>query len=117
MSNPDSCRPATCCPKMENALQLLSKKWAGLIVYSLMPGPKRYKEIADFLPNISDRMLSERFRDLEEADIVLRHVYPEVPVRIEYELTDKGRALEPILRELHNWAEVWEVSRETARSD
>jgi DNA-binding HxlR family transcriptional regulator len=106
MNNPDSCKP-TCCPKMEQALQLLSKKWAGLIVYSLLSGPKRYKEIADFLPNISDRMLSERFRDLEEAGIVARHVYPEVPVRIEYELTAKGKALEPILRELQQWADEW----------
>lgn len=93
------------CPKLETALQILSKKWSGLIIHALMDGPKRYKDIAEFIPGISDRMLSERFKELEEAGIVVRHVYPEVPVRIEYELTEKGRRMDGILNEISKWAE------------
>ncbi|PCK71009.1 transcriptional regulator-like protein [Paenibacillus larvae subsp. larvae B-3650] len=56
---------------------------------------------------MSDRMLSERFKELEAADIVVRKVYPETPVRIEYELTEKGKALRPVMDELQKWAEKW----------
>jgi DNA-binding HxlR family transcriptional regulator len=95
------------CPKFEAALQILSKKWSGLIIHALMGGPKRYKDIAEFIPGISDRMLSERFKELEEAGIVIRHVYPEVPVRIEYELTEKGLRMEGILNEIAKWADQY----------
>ncbi|PDO10486.1 MAG: transcriptional regulator [Candidatus Reconcilbacillus cellulovorans] len=95
------------CPKVESALQLLSKKWSGFILFALMDGPKRYKDLMGFIPGISDRMLCERFRDLEGAGLIVRRVYPEVPVRIMYELTDKGKALKPILEKLQEWAEQW----------
>ncbi|MFP3670569.1 winged helix-turn-helix transcriptional regulator, partial [Priestia sp. SIMBA_032] len=58
-------------------------------------------------PNMSDRMLSERLKELESEGIVVRNVYPEVPVRIEYGLTDKGKALESVMDEVQNWAEKW----------
>jgi DNA-binding HxlR family transcriptional regulator len=56
---------------------------------------------------MSDRMLSERFKELEAAGMITRHVYPETPVRIEYKLTDKGRALEPTMNEVQKWADKW----------
>jgi DNA-binding HxlR family transcriptional regulator len=59
------------------------------------------------VPEISDRMLSERLRELEQAQIVIRHVSPDPPVRVEYELTDKGRALQPALQAIADWAEKW----------
>ncbi|AFH86562.1 Transcriptional regulator, MarR [Bacillus cereus ATCC 10876] len=68
---------------------------------------KRFREIADIIPNMSDRMLSERLKELESEGIVVRNVYPEVPVRIEYGLTDKGKALESVMDEVQNWAEKW----------
>ncbi|MFD3446546.1 winged helix-turn-helix transcriptional regulator [Microbacteriaceae bacterium 4G12] len=95
------------CPKFESAFTLLSKKWTGLIVQTLLPGSKRFREIADIIPNMSDRMLSERLKELENESIVVRTVYPEVPVRIEYTLTDKGKALENVMKEVQKWAEVW----------
>ncbi|EEL91130.1 Transcriptional regulator, MarR [Bacillus cereus AH1273] len=86
---------------------MLSKKWTGLIIKSLLEEPKRFREIADIIPNMSDRMLSERLKELEGEGIVVRNVYPEVPVRIEYGLTDKGKALERVMDEVQNWAEKW----------
>ncbi|MNJ00841.1 HTH-type transcriptional regulator YodB [compost metagenome] len=56
---------------------------------------------------MSDKMLSERMKDLESEGILVRHVYPETPVRIEYELTEKGRALEPVMKQIQSWAETW----------
>ncbi|MFX3625611.1 MAG: winged helix-turn-helix transcriptional regulator [Ectobacillus sp.] len=95
------------CPKFESAFTLLSKKWTGLIIQSLLQGPKRFREVADLIPNMSDRMLSERLKELESEGIVVRTVYPEVPVRIEYTLTDKGKALESVMQEVQKWAETW----------
>jgi len=95
------------CPKFENAFELLGKRWTGLIIRVLLDGPKRFKEISERIPGMSDRMITERFKELETAGILVRHVYPETPVRIEYELTEKGRALSKVMDELQRWAEQW----------
>jgi DNA-binding HxlR family transcriptional regulator len=95
------------CPKFETAFQILGKRWTGLIIRCLMNGPMRFKDISELIPNMSDRMLAERFRELEAAGIVVRNVYPETPVRIEYELTPKGRALGPVMDALQAWADEW----------
>lgn len=95
------------CPKFESAFELLGKRWTGLILRVLLSGAKRYKEISELIPGMSDRMLTERFKELEAAGLIVRNVYPETPVRIEYELTDKGRALEPAMNEVQKWAEEW----------
>lgn len=72
-----------------------------------MSGSKRFKDISNLIPSMSDKMLSERMKDLESEGILVRHVYPETPVRIEYELTDKGRALQPVMNQIQDWAEKW----------
>lgn len=95
------------CPKFENAFELLGKRWTGLIIRVLMNGPKRFKDISDLIPSMSDRMLSERFKELEAAGVIIRHVYPETPVRIEYELSDKGKGLEAVMDEVQLWADKW----------
>lgn len=95
------------CPKFESAFELLGKRWTGLIIQVLLDGPKRFKDISAMIPGMSDRMLTERFKELESAGIIVRHVYPETPVRIEYELTEKGKALQPAMLEVQKWAEVW----------
>jgi DNA-binding HxlR family transcriptional regulator len=97
------------CPKFENAFELLGKRWTGLIIRVLLSGSKRFKEISDHIPALSDRMLTERFKELEAAGIVVRRVYPETPVRIEYELTDKGHALEKVMDEVQVWADRWQT--------
>jgi DNA-binding HxlR family transcriptional regulator len=95
------------CPKFEKGMQLISKRWTGLIIYQLLTGgQQRFCTIQASLP-ISGRLLSERLKELEDEGIVNRHVYPEVPVRVEYSLTDKGKALEPVIKEIENWSQAW----------
>lgn len=87
-------------------MNLLSQKWTGLIVYQLLSGPQRFCHIESSI-GVSGKVLSERLKILENEGIVKREVYPETPVRIEYSLTDKGRALEPIIRDIENWSQTW----------
>ncbi|MNI67541.1 HTH-type transcriptional regulator YodB [compost metagenome] len=100
------------CPRFEKAMLIMNKRWAALIVYQLLSGHQRFCSIESAL-SISGRLLSERLKDLEQAGIVKRDVYPEIPVRIEYSLTDKGLALEPMIREIQKWSQAWiEVDEE-----
>lgn len=92
---------------------LFGKRWTGLIVEVLMQGAVRFSEIAQAIPHVSDRMLAERLKELEAQSIVGRHVYPETPVRIEYVLTEKGRALYPVLDAMHQWADHWILHAES----
>jgi len=95
------------CPKFEAAFELLGKRWTGLIIRTLIGGKKRFSDIAEAIPNMSARMLTERFRELEKEGIIIRTVYPETPVRIEYELTEKGHGLKSVMDEVQKWAEKW----------
>ncbi|MDF2628357.1 MAG: transcriptional regulator, HxlR family [Symbiobacteriaceae bacterium] len=97
------------CPLYERAFEVLGKKWTGLILRILMSGPKRFCEFRGQVPEVSDRLLSERLKELEDAGIVNRIVHNTKPVLIEYELTDKGKALEPVVQEVQVWAEKWLV--------
>jgi DNA-binding HxlR family transcriptional regulator len=97
---------STLCPRFEKAMKIMSQRWTGLVIYQLLEGPQRFCSIESSLP-ISGRLLSERLKDLEQEGIVKREVFPETPVRIEYSLTEKGKALEPILRELERWSQGW----------
>ena len=95
------------CPRFEAAFELLGKRWTGLIIRTLLSGPKRFSDIQEVIPALSARMLTERFKELEEQGILTRSVYPEMPVRIEYTLTDKGKDLEKAMDEIQKWAEKW----------
>lgn len=94
------------CPRFEKAITMLSQRWTGLIIYQLLSGPQRFCTIESAI-GVSGRLLSERLKDLESEGIVNRTVYPETPVRIEYSLTDKGVALEPLMKEIENWSQTW----------
>ena len=85
------------CPRFHKAIELIGKKWTGAIIRALMGGPRRFSEILDSVPRLHDRVLSDRLRELEAEGVVKRRVYPEIPVRIEYELTEKGRDLEKVV--------------------
>jgi len=91
------------CPKFEDAFELLGKRWTGLIIRTLLNEQKRFTDISTAIPNISARMLTERFKELEDQGIVIRTVYPETPVRIEYELTEKGKELSTVMDEIQKW--------------
>src|SRR5690554_3599557 len=98
--------PYSLCPLVEKGIQVLSKRWVVLIIYQLLEGPQRFCTIEAAFP-ISGRILSERLKELEQEEIVKREVFPETPVRIQYSLTEKGLALEPIVRKIENWSSDW----------
>jgi DNA-binding HxlR family transcriptional regulator len=96
-----------CCSLYHRAIELVGKRWTGAILLVLLDGPLRFSEIGHLVPELSDRLLSERLKELETEGIVERRVMDESPVRVEYALTEKGRALEPTLRSLKSWAGYW----------
>ena len=95
------------CARFHKAVELIGRRWSGAIIQILLQQPSRYAELRAAIPDITDRMLSERLRELEDEAIVARTVIPETPVRVEYSLTPKGRALAPALDAIGHWAERW----------
>lgn len=95
------------CPRYERGALLLGKKWTGHILWVLVDGPCRFSQIGATVPDLSDRLLSERLQELEDEGIVQRVVHDRKPVRIEYRLTEKGRALTPVVRAIQEWADRW----------
>jgi DNA-binding HxlR family transcriptional regulator len=96
-----------CCSLYHRAVELVGKRWTGAILIVLMDGPLRFSEVKQLVPDLSDRLLSERLKELEGEGIVARRVIDDTPVRVEYELTPKGKALEPSVRALKSWARSW----------
>jgi DNA-binding HxlR family transcriptional regulator len=96
-----------CCALYHRAVELVGKRWTGAILLVLLDGPLRFSEIRHLVPDLSDRLLSERLKELEAEDIVERRVLDGSPVRVEYGLTGKGLALEPAVRALKSWANAW----------
>jgi DNA-binding HxlR family transcriptional regulator len=95
------------CPYYRHAVELVGRRWTGTIIRALASGVHRFSDIVDTVPGLSDRMLSERLKELESEGIVVRTVHPETPVRIEYQLTEKGRSLGGVMDALSNWAHQW----------
>ena len=95
------------CPRFQAAVELIGRRWSGAIIRALLAGSVRFGEVLTRVPGLSDRLLSERLRELESAGIVSRTVYPDIPVRIEYRLTEKGRELQQIVEAISGWAERW----------
>jgi DNA-binding HxlR family transcriptional regulator len=95
------------CARFHEAVELIGSRWTGAVIQALLRGPTRYATIRAAIPDISDRMLSDRLRILELEGLVERHVVPETPVRVEYQLTEKGSSLERALGALGEWAERW----------
>jgi DNA-binding HxlR family transcriptional regulator len=97
----------TLCPRFHKAIELIGSRWTGAVLRLLMGGRARFAELRDAIPDISDRMLSERLRILEEEGIIERRVLPDPPIKVEYELTQKGKELQRSLEAIGNWAEKW----------
>jgi DNA-binding HxlR family transcriptional regulator len=95
------------CAQFHQAIELIGKRWTGAIVYLLLRSPCRFATLRDAIPDITDRMLSERLQELEQNGIVSRTVVPETPIRVEYALTKKGRALAGALDAIGEWAHAW----------
>lgn len=89
------------------AIELIGRRWTGVIIRALMAGARHFSELTASIPGLSDRLVSVRLKELEVEGVVERVVIPDKPVRIEYVLTDKGRALEPIINAIDDWAQYW----------
>ena len=97
-----------CCPYFHQAVELIGRRWTGAILEILMQGGSlRFSTIAAAVPDLSDRMLSDRLKELESNALVERTVFPGPPVRVQYALTEKGQELSPTLSELKRWARHW----------
>jgi DNA-binding HxlR family transcriptional regulator len=99
------------CPNFHAAIELIGKRWTGAILCALTERPMRYRELGKAVPGLSDRLLSQRLRELEDEGLVEREVEAGTPVRVTYSLTVTGEALGPAIRELKAWAKRW---KETA---
>jgi len=98
---------AAFCPHYHHAVELIGRRWTGAILRVIFDGTHRFSDIVAAIPGLSDRLLSERLKELEIEGIVTRTVYPETPVRIEYCLTEKGRDLGQVMDDIGNWAHKW----------
>lgn len=96
------------CPRFHRAVELIGKRWTGVILRVLQRGPARFGHIASAIPEMSDRMLAERLRELEHEGIVERIVMSQGSVRVEYALTGKGRGLDETFCAIARWAETWD---------
>lgn len=95
------------CPKFHCAIELVGRRWTGAILSAMLMGASRFTDIIHAVPGLSDRLLSERLKELEANGIVVREVHPETPVRIEYHLTKKGKDLNEVIAALSEWADAW----------
>jgi DNA-binding HxlR family transcriptional regulator len=98
---------AGCCPYYHQAIELIGKRWTGAILQTLMAGPLRFSEISGAIPDLSDRLLSQRMKELETHGLVGRQVDSGPPVRVRYELSPMGHELAPALSEIGAWARRW----------
>jgi DNA-binding HxlR family transcriptional regulator len=104
--------PQPVCPDFHAAIELIGKRWTGAILIALTDGPKRFGELAKAVPGLSDRLLSQRLRELEEEGLVERTVAPDAPVKVTYALTVRGLDLKPAIAELRAWARRWKARRD-----
>lgn len=95
------------CPLYHRAIEIVGRRWTGAIVRALLTGHTRFGQIRSTVPGLSDRLLSERLKELEAEGIVERQVLHDVPVRIEYHLTPKGEALASVVQAASAWADEW----------
>ncbi len=122
MSDPGTAGPGAgaapqvgCCPLYHEAVELIGRRWSGAIMAVLIssPRPLRFSEIGAAVPDLSDRLLSERVKELEERGLVVRQVDPGPPVRVTYAASDMGRDLEPALEQVALWARRWLAAQQT----
>jgi DNA-binding HxlR family transcriptional regulator len=95
------------CPRYQHAVELIGRRWTGPVLRVLINGPHRFNELLAAVPGLSDRLLTERLKELEMEGLVSRRVLSGPPVRVEYELTQQGHELQPVVSAIAQWAEKW----------
>jgi len=99
--------PKQVCPDFHGAVELIGRRWAGAILYALTDGPLRFAELKESVPGMSDRLLSQRLKELEHEGLIRREVQSGPRVHVSYELTRKGDSLKPVIGRLRDWARRW----------
>ena len=107
VARPEQLPCAEVCPNFHEAIELIGKRWTGAILCALTERPMRFGELGKAVPGLSDRLLSQRLRELEDEGLVEREVEAGTPVRVTYSLTGRGEGLAPAINELRNWAKRW----------
>ena len=103
--------------KVENALEIIVGKWKPIILLHLLKnGTMRFSELKRSVPNITQKMLTKNLRELEEEYIIDRVVYPQVPPKVEYSITEYGKELEPILNAMHEWGTKHQLHKTEKKS-
>ena len=95
------------CTRYQRAIELIGRKWTGVILRALLDGVTRFSDLTAAIPALSDKMLSERLKELEAEGLVERRVIPQIPVRVEYHLTEKGKALNEVIANIAAWGHEW----------
>jgi len=95
------------CNVFHNAIEIIGRRWTGVIIYTLFSGPKRFSEFAQAIPELSSRLLTERLKELEDNFLIAREVISDRPIQVIYSLTEKGKALKPILESVAQWGHDW----------
>ena len=116
ISNPEPRLPLDLqvCSVFHSAIELIGRRWTGAILTVMLQGAARFCEIREGIPGISDRLLTERLRELEDNAIVRREVSSDRPPQVSYRLTEKGEALGPVLDAIGDWAQEWHPARSGA---
>ena len=109
-------RELPACP-VETTLMLISDKWKVLILRDLMPGNKRFSELKRSVGHVTQKVLTAQLRQMEESGLVTRTVYPEVPPRVEYSLTELGRSLKPVLDAMWDWGENYKSKNAVSQQE
>lgn len=99
--------PAAACRLFQHTVELIGRRWSGAILYEMFGGASRFSDIRDRVPGLSDRLLSERLRELEARGLLFREVIPEVPVQVRYTLTESAHELLPAIQMLVDWGHKW----------
>jgi len=95
------------CSRFHHAVELIGRRWSGAVISMMLRGPQGFNELMASVPGLSDRLLTERLRELESEGLVRRTVISGPPVRVSYELTEAGKGLKPVIEGLGRWAERW----------
>ena len=109
-------RELPACP-VETTLMLISDKWKVLILRDLMPGTKRFSELKRSVGHVTQKVLTAQLRQMAESGLVARTVYPEVPPRVEYSLTELGRSLKPVLDAMWDWGENYKSKNAVSQQE
>lgn len=111
-SESDQTAPRRCF--VEATLEVISGKWKPMILWNLIQGTKRFGELRKLIPGVTQQMLTMHLRELEQDGVVHRHVFAEIPPKVEYSATPLGRTLEPILGQMHHWGVQFVALQEAA---